>query len=313
MQNNLKNKKIAVLMGGNSGEREISLLSGNGVLTALKNQGFNAEKFDPAEQNLNQLKNFDIAFIALHGRHGEDGCIQGTLELLGIPYTGPNVMTSAIGMDKYRTKLIWKAAGLATPDSLTFGKNDTFDEQTYQQIIDKLSLPVFVKPATEGSSIGINKANNLEQLKIAIEIAFQHDDLIIVEQAILGGGEFSIGILGDLALPIIKIVPKNDFYDYDAKYNRDDTEYLCPAPDFSPEQVAKISAEAVQAFKALGGTGWGRIDFLCDNNKKHYFLEINTSPGMTSHSLVPMEAGKIGISYEELVIKILELAEQNKK
>lgn len=307
MQNNLKNKKIAVLMGGNSGEREISLLSGNGVLTALKNQGFNAEKFDPAEQNLHDLKNFDMAFIALHGRHGEDGSIQGALEFLGVPYTGPNVMTSAIGMDKHRTKLIWKACGLSTPDSLTFDKNHQFQTQEYQQIIDKLSLPLFVKPATEGSSIGISKVHTLEELKPAIDTAFEHDDLIIIEQAILGGGEYSIGILGDLALPIIKIVPKNEFYDYEAKYNRDDTEYLCPAPDFSEEQVAKISAEAVKAFKALGGSGWGRIDFLCDSDKNHYFLEINTSPGMTSHSLVPMEAKQIGISYEQLVIKILEL------
>lgn len=293
--------KVAVLFGGKSGEREVSIKSGSAVLAALQRQGVNAHAFDPAERPLHDLESFDVAMINLHGRFGEDGAMQGALELLGIPYTGSGVMASAIGMDKWRTKMVWSAAGVSTPAfELVTADSD------FTAIEKKLGLPLFVKPANEGSSIGISKVKQAGGLKTAYELAAKSDPLVIAEQFV-GGGEYTVGILGDQALPIVRIVPKNEFYDFEAKYLRDDTEYLCPC-GLSAEKEAQIQREALQAFNAIGCSGWGRVDFLMDEAGKHYFLEVNTSPGMTDHSLVPMAAKAAGISFDELVIRILELA-----
>lgn len=293
--------KVAVLLGGKSGEREVSLKSGSAVLAALQAQGIDAEAFDPATRPLHDLEQFDAAFISLHGRFGEDGTMQGALELFGIPYTGSGVMASAIGMDKWRTKLIWHAAGVTTPAFEVVNIDSDF-----AAIEKKLGLPLFVKPANEGSSIGISKVKVSGDLKAAYELASKSDPLVIAEQFV-GGGEYTVGILGDQVLPIVRIVPANEFYDFEAKYLRDDTQYLCPC-GLPAEQEAKIQAEALQAFKAIGGTGWGRVDFLMDETGKHYFLEANTSPGMTDHSLVPMAAKAAGIPFADLVKRILTLA-----
>ena len=293
--------KVAVLLGGKSGEREVSLKSGSAVLAALQAQGIDAEAFDPATRPLHDLEQFDAAFISLHGRFGEDGTMQGALELFGIPYTGSGVMASAIGMDKWRTKLIWHAAGVTTPAFEVVNIDSDF-----AAIEKKLGLPLFVKPANEGSSIGISKVKVSGDLKAAYELASKSDPLVIAEQFV-GGGEYTVGILGDQVLPIVRIVPANEFYDFEAKYLRDDTQYLCPC-GLPAEQEAKIQAEALQAFKAIGGTGWGRVDFLMDEAGKHYFLEANTSPGMTDHSLVPMAAKAAGIPFADLVKRILTLA-----
>lgn len=293
--------KVAVLFGGKSGEREVSLKSGTAVLTALNAQGIEAEAFDPAHRPLHDLEQYDAAFISLHGRFGEDGTMQGVLELLGIPYTGSGVMASAIGMDKWRTKLVWHTAGVKTP-AFEVVKADS----DFASIEKKLGLPLFVKPANEGSSIGISKVKKAGDLKAAYELAAKSDPLVIAEQFV-GGGEFTVGILGEQALPIVRIVPANEFYDFEAKYLRDDTQYLCPC-GLPPAQEALIQAEALQAFKAIGGCGWGRVDFLMDETGQHYFLEVNTSPGMTDHSLVPIAAKAAGIAFGDLVKKILALA-----
>lgn len=293
--------KVVVLFGGKSGEREVSIKSGSAVLAALQRQGVSAHAFDPAERPLHDLESFDVAMINLHGRFGEDGAMQGALELLGIPYTGSGVMASAIGMDKWRTKMVWSAAGVSTPAFELVTANSDF-----VAIEKKLGLPLFVKPANEGSSIGISKVKQVGGLKAAYELAAKSDPLVIAEQFV-GGGEYTVGILGDRALPIVRIVPKNEFYDFEAKYLRDDTEYLCPC-GLSAEKEAQIQQEALQAFNAIGCSGWGRVDFLMDDAGNHYFLEVNTSPGMTDHSLVPMAAKAAGISFDDLVIRILELA-----
>ncbi|MFM9835854.1 MAG: D-alanine--D-alanine ligase [Methylophilaceae bacterium] len=297
--------KVAVLFGGKSGEREVSLKSGNAVLASLLRQGVDAHAFDPAHQELNALKNYDRAFIALHGRFGEDGTIQGALDLMGIPYTGSGVMASSVGMDKWRTKLLWLATGVVTPDfELVNAQSD------FAAVEQKLGLPLFVKPANEGSSIGISKVKKAGGLEAAYILAAKADPLVIAEKFV-GGGEYTVGILGDqklgfIPLPIIRIVPKNEFYDYEAKYLRDDTEYLCPC-GLNEEKESQIQEEALKAFRTVGCRGWGRVDFLMDEAGKHYFLELNTSPGMTDHSLVPMAAKAAGISFDELVIKILSM------
>lgn len=300
--------KVAVLLGGTSGEREVSLSSGAAVLAALKRQGEDAQAFDPAERNLSELAQFDQVFNTLHGRGGEDGTMQGVLELMGIPYTGSGVMASSLGMDKWRTKLLWRALNIATPDF-----EMVYEDSDFAAIEEKLGLPLFVKPANEGSSIGISKVKQKGGLQPAWRLAAKADPLVIAEKFI-GGGEYTVGILADdlkgyRALPIIRIVPKNEFYDFDAKYLRDDTEYLCPS-GLSAEKEALIQAEALQAFKAIGCKGWGRVDFLMDGDStndmgNHYFLELNTNPGMTDHSLVPMAAKAAGISFDALVIQIL--------
>lgn len=293
--------KVAVLLGGKSGEREVSLKSGSAVLAALQAQGIKAEAFDPAVRPLHDIEQYDAAFISLHGRFGEDGTMQGALELFGIPYTGSGVMASAIGMDKWRTKMMWIAAGVKTPAFEMVTADSDF-----AAIEKKLGLPLFVKPANEGSSIGISKVKTAGGLKAAYELAAKSDPLVIAEQFV-GGGEYTVGILGDQVLPIVRIVPANEFYDFEAKYLRDDTQYLCPC-GLPAAQEAKIQAEALQAFRAIGGAGWGRVDFLMDEAGNHYFLEVNTSPGMTDHSLVPMAAKAAGISFADLVKRILTLA-----
>jgi len=298
--------KVAVLFGGRSAEREVSLNSGSRVLAALRRQGVDAHAFDPAERQLDDLAGFARAFIALHGRYGEDGTIQGALELMGIPYTGSGVMASALGMDKWRTKLLWQAAGLPVPPYLML--DDATDLAAVEAV---LGLPLFVKPACEGSSIGITKVKRPGELAAARAEAARHDSLVIAERAILGG-EYTVAILGNEALPIIKIEPSNEFYDYEAKYLRDDTAYRCPC-GLTETRESELRQQALDAFRVLGGRGWGRVDFLLDRaatagGGAAYFLEVNTSPGMTDHSLVPMAARAAGMSYDDLVVRILALA-----
>ncbi len=293
--------KVAVLFGGTSAEREVSLKSGSRVLAALQSQGVDAHAFDPAERKLDELAGFDRAFIALHGRHGEDGTIQGALELMHIPYTGSGVMASAVGMDKWRTKLLWRSVGLPIPEFVMLDATSDFAAVEAQ-----LGLPLFVKPACEGSSIGVTKVRKAGELHAAYLEAAKHDPLVIAEKGVLGG-EYTASILGDEALPIIKIEPATDFYDYEAKYFRDDTAYRCPC-GLPEARELEIRAQALEAFRVLGCRGWGRVDFLMDEAGNAYMLEVNTSPGMTDHSLVPMAARVAGISYEALVMRVLSLA-----
>ena len=297
--------KVAVLFGGTSAEREVSLNSGSRVLAALLRRGVDAHAFDPAERCLDELKGFDRVFIALHGRYGEDGTIQGALELMHIPYTGSGVMASAVGMDKWRTKLLWSAVGLAIPKFVLLTENSDF-----AAIEKQLGLPLFVKPACEGSSIGISMVRQSGQLCQAYLEAARHDSLVIAEEGVMGG-EYTVAILGEgddmQALPIIKIEPATEFYDYEAKYLRDDTAYRCPC-GLPEARELEFRAQALEAFRVLGCRGWGRVDFLMDEKGNAYFLEANTSPGMTDHSLVPMSARVAGITYDELVERILALA-----
>jgi len=295
--------KVAVLFGGRSAEREVSLKSGAAVLAALQRSGVDAHAFDPASHGLHELQEqgFKRVFIALHGRYGEDGTVQGALELMGIPYTGSGVMASALAMDKFRTKLVWQAMKLPVPDYALLTAESDWDA-----VVQQLGLPLFVKPANEGSSVGISKVKKVEDLPAAFAEAARHDTLVIAERFV-GGGEYTAAILGKQALPTIKIVPANEFYDYEAKYLRDDTTYLCPS-DLSAEKETEMRHLAQQAFDVIGGTGWGRVDFLKDEYGKLYLLEINTSPGMTDHSLVPMAARVAGKSFDQLVMDILELA-----
>lgn len=294
--------KVAVLFGGTSAEREVSLNSGSRVLAALQGQGIDAHAFDPAEQPLDALKGYDRAFIALHGRHGEDGTIQGALEVMHIPYTGSGVLASALAMDKFRTKMMWRAANLPIPDYALLNADADFAE-----IEAGMGLPLFVKPAREGSSIGVTKVKMPGALKAAYEEAARHDPLVIAEQGVMGG-EYTVGIIGDEVLPIIKIEPATEWYDYEAKYNRDDTHYLCPCGLPEAKELA-IRKQALEAFRVLGGRGWGRVDFLMDEAGNHYFLEVNTAPGMTDHSLVPMAARVAGMEYPALVRRVLAMAE----
>ena len=293
--------KVAVLFGGKSAEREVSLKSGSRVLDALLRQGIDAHAFDPAERKLDDLAAFDRAFIMLHGRYGEDGTIQGALELMGIPYTGSGVMASAVGMDKWRTKLLWRSVGLPVPEYVMLDSSSDF-----AAVEKQLGLPLFVKPACEGSSIGVTKVRQSGELRPAYAEAARHDALVIAERGVMGG-EYTVAILGNEALPIIRIVPATDFYDYEAKYLRDDTRYLCPC-GLSDAREQELRALALEAFRALGCRGWGRVDFLMDEQGNAYFLEVNTSPGMTDHSLVPMAARAAGLSYEQLVLRVLSLA-----
>lgn len=295
--------KVAVLMGGASAERDISLMSGTGVLDALRSFDIDAYAFDPAQQPLIALKQqqFDRALIMLHGPFGEDGTLQGALETLGIPYTGCRVMACAIGMDKWRSKLVWMGAGLPVPDFVVL--NDTTD---FDAIETQLGLPLFVKPACEGSSIGITKVKTAGGLKAAWCTALRYDETVIAERFI-DGAEYTCAILKGRALPTVKIEPATEFYDYQAKYFRDDTQYHCPS-GLSEENELAVRQLALTAFHVLGGEGWGRVDFLIDKTGKPYLLEVNTVPGMTSHSLVPMAARAEGMSYEALCLAILDTA-----
>ncbi|MBW8077324.1 MAG: D-alanine--D-alanine ligase [Gallionella sp.] len=296
--------KVAVLFGGKSAEREVSLKSGAAVLAALLRSGVDAHAFDPATRNLQELKdqNYSRAFIALHGRYGEDGTVQGALELLGIPYTGSGVMASALGMDKWRSKLVWQAAGLPIPAYQMLNADFVADD-----VVRALGLPLFVKPACEGSSVGISKVKTTDGLAAAYLEAAKHDTLVMAERFV-GGGEYTVAILGEQALPVIRIVPANEFYDYEAKYLSDDTRYLCPC-GLGAEQEAAMQHLAKRAFALIGGQGWGRVDFLVSETGQPYVLEANTSPGMTDHSLVPMAARQAGISFEQLVLQVLGMAE----
>ncbi len=295
--------KVAVLMGGKSAERPVSLNSGAMILAALKKEGVDAYAFDPAEQGLDCLvaQGFERAFIALHGRYGEDGTVQGALELLGIPYTGSGVLASALAMDKWRTKLLWHATGVPTPRCELISR-----DADLTGIAARLGLPMMVKPANEGSSIGMSKVRDAAQLDEAYALAVNYDSVVIAEQFI-DGPELTVGILGGDPLPVIRLETPREFYDYEAKYHAADTRYLIPC-GLPPDAEGAIQREALRAFDVLGCRGWGRIDLMLDGAGKPQFLEANTSPGMTDHSLVPMAARHTGLSFEDLCVRILELA-----
>jgi D-alanine-D-alanine ligase len=302
--------KVAVLMGGRSAEREISLLSGNGVLQALRSQGVDAHAFDPAERDLSELKRdgFARCFIALHGRYGEDGTVQGALELLGIPYTGSGVMASSMAIDKTMTKRVWLAEGLPTPRYALL-KRYSFSTEEVAAIPQTLGLPVIVKPAREGSSLGLSKVLTAAGMADAVLIAAQMDADVLCEQFI-AGDEVTCPILGTgdnaIALPLIRIVAPEGNYDYQNKYFTDVTQYIVPCGLPAGEE-AVIQALVLQAYRVLGARGWGRIDVMIDAaTRQPYLLELNTSPGMTGHSLVPMSARAAGISYEALCVQLLQ-------
>ena len=293
--------KVAVLMGGKSAEREVSLKSGAMVLAALRKKGVDAHPFDPKDKDLQELlrERFGRVFIALHGRFGEDGTIQGVLEWLGIPYTGSGVLASALAMDKVRTKRLWAAEGLPTPPYAVLDQ-----ETDLAGVAKRLGTPLFVKPASEGSSVGMSKVRNAADLEEAYALAVNYDPVVIAEKFI-DGPELTVAILGERVLPIIRIETPREFYDYEAKYLADDTRYLIPC-GLAAKKESEIQALCLKAFRALGCRGWGRVDLMLDKRERPYLLEINTSPGMTDHSLVPMAARAVGISYEDLCLKILE-------
>ncbi|MBN3789671.1 D-alanine--D-alanine ligase [Burkholderia sp. Ac-20353] len=299
--------KVAVLFGGESAEREVSLTSGRLVLQGLRDAGVDAHPFDPAERPLAALKDegFERAFIALHGGYGENGQIQGALDFYGIRYTGSGVLGSALGLDKFRTKLVWQQTGVPTPPFETVLRGDDFAARA-PEIVAKLGLPLFVKPASEGSSVAVLKVKTADALPAALAEAATHDRIVIVEKSIEGGGEYTACIAGDLDLPVIKIVPAGEFYDYHAKYIADDTQYLIPC-GLPADKETELKRLARRAFDVLGCTDWGRADFMLDAAGDAYFLEVNTAPGMTDHSLPPKAARAVGISYSELVVKILSL------
>jgi D-alanine-D-alanine ligase len=294
--------KVAVLLGGPSAEREISFLSGNAVLAALNGNGIDAYAFDPAERSVYELKRdgFDRVFIALHGRFGEDGTVQGALEVLGIPYTGSGVMASALAMDKWRTKLVWLASNIPTP------RYCVVDAQTdWWSVVAELGLPLIVKPAREGSTIGITRVTRVDhqELATAYAEAAKHDDLVIVEEFV-SGTELTASILGESALPLIRIEAPEGNYDYHNKYFSDDTKYFCPSGiDASIEQA--IQSQSLAAFRIVGCSGWGRLDLILRPDGRWTFLEVNTSPGMTAHSLVPMAAKQAGLTFADLCVDIL--------
>jgi len=295
--------KVAVLFGGRSAEREVSLKSGGMVLAALRTAGVDAHPFDPRDRGLEELarERFDRVFIALHGRYGEDGTMQGALELLGIPYTGSGVLASALAMDKWRTKLVWQSAGVPTPRYELLSADTDF-----AAVAARLGLPIMVKPANEGSSIGMTKVRRAGDLDEAYALAANYDRVVIAEQFV-DGTELTGGILGREALPLIRLETPRDFYDYDAKYLADDTRYILPCGLPEAEEQA-IRAGCLRAFDALGCRGWGRVDLMLDRSGNPYFLEVNTSPGMTDHSLVPMAARHAGLSFEALCVRILDAA-----
>lgn len=299
--------KVGVLLGGRSAERGISLMSGNGVLAALKSRGVDAHPFDPALQSVAELAaaKFDRVFIALHGRYGEDGTMQGLLEQLGVPYTGSGVLASALAMDKQATKRLWTTHGLATPRFAMLQADTDFDA-----VVRDLGLPLIVKPAREGSSIGLTKVTAADQMREAFEKAAALDADVIAE-TFIDGAELTCPVVGEgataEALPVIKIVAPESNYDYQNKYFTDDTQYLCPST--LPEALEnEVRALAVEAFRVLGCRGWARADVMLTRDGKPYLLEMNTSPGMTGHSLVPMAARAQGISYEDFVMQVLALA-----
>ena len=295
--------KVAVLLGGKSAERAVSLKSGSMVLHALRRRGVDAHPFDPAERGLDALleERFARAFIVLHGRFGEDGTVQGVLEWLGIPYTGSGVLASALAMDKLRAKLLWRASGLPTPPFEVLEAGSDF-----RGVAARLGLPLMVKPVNEGSSIGMSKVRAPGDLEEAYALAVNYDRAVIAEKFV-DGPELTAGILGDTPLPLIRLETPRDFYDYEAKYLADDTRYLVPC-GLPPEKERALQRLSLEAFRVLGCRGWGRVDLMLDRAGEPYLLEVNTAPGMTDHSLVPMAARHAGLSYEDLCLRILEAA-----
>jgi D-alanine-D-alanine ligase len=293
--------KVAVLLGGKSAEREVSLDSGTAVLEALVRSGVNAEAFDPQERSVTELVNYDRAFIVLHGRGGEDGQIQGVMEWLNVPYTGTGVQGSAIGMDKVKTKQVWQGSELPTaPYRIVTKDSDATD------IVNALGLPLIIKPVHEGSSIGMSKVEKIEDFAEAIAKATEHDAVVMAEKWITGR-EYTIVVLNGQALPVIRLEPPQDvaFYDYEAKYNRNDVQYGIPC-GLTEAEEQQLKALSLRAFQAVGASGWGRIDAMQDEQGNFWLLEVNTVPGMTSHSLVPKAAAAVGYSFDELCVAILE-------
>ena len=293
--------KVAVLLGGRSAERPVSLKGGGMVLDALLSSGIDAHAVDPSERALDDLieARFARAFIALHGRFGEDGTVQGALEFMGLPYTGSGVLASALAMDKLRAKLLWQANGLPTPPFELLHSNSDFGA-----VAVRLGLPIMVKPANEGSSIGMSKVRAAADLDEAFALAVNYDRVVMAERFV-EGTELTAGILAGEALPLIKLETPRDFYDYEAKYVRDDTVYTVPC-GLPPQKERELQALCLKAFEALGCRGWGRVDLMLDRAGEPYLLELNTSPGMTDHSLVPMAARAVGLSYAQLCVRILE-------
>jgi D-alanine-D-alanine ligase len=294
--------KVAVLMGGDSNERAVSLLSGDAVFHALKRLEIDAEAFDPSSRDINEIQSYNRVFIALHGRGGEDGSMQAFLKSKNIAYTGSDSLSSAIGIDKLKTKLLWRSLNISTPDFL-----QVTEKTSYAEIVSAIGVPFFIKPSNEGSSIGIDKIKNEKQYQDAFLKTSKIDANVIVEKFV-DGEEFTVAIVNDKTLPVIKIKPSNEFYDYQAKYIKDDTQYICPSGIEKHKEVL-ISQEALKAFKVIGCSSWGRVDFMMDKQGQHYFIEVNTSPGMTSHSLVPMAAKEVGINFDQLVLEILKTAD----
>ena len=301
--------KVAVLMGGSSAERPVSLMSGQGVLEALRGQGVDAHAFDPSERDLSDLKRegFERCFIALHGRHGEDGTMQGALEMLGIPYTGSGVMASAIAMDKVMTKRLWQSAGLPVPRGVVLHRGAL----AVDHLPDELGLPLIVKSAREGSSFGVTRVTEPGQLAAAVALAAQYDSAVVCEECIVGE-EVTCAVLGEGAaarsLPVIRIQAPGGNYDFEHKYHSDDTRYLCPSGLPEAEET-NIQQLVVQAYRVLGCRGWGRADIMIRaRDRQPFLLEMNTSPGMTSHSLVPKSAQAVGLSYEALCLRLLAAA-----
>ena len=295
--------KVAVILGGKTAEREVSLKSGALVLAALRARGMDAHAFDPAEQGIEALiaGRYERAFIALHGRFGEDGTLQGALEWVGLRYTGSGVLGSALAMDKLRAKRLWMAEGLPTPAF------EILDAQSdFRAVANRLGLPLMVKPVNEGSSIGMSKVRAAGDLEEAYALAVNYDRAVIAE-AFVEGSELTAGILGDEALPLIRLETPRDFYDYQAKYVADDTRYLIPC-GLPAAREREIQQLCLQAFRALGCSGWGRVDLMLDQGGGPWLLEVNTAPGMTDHSLVPMAARAAGLTYEDLCVRILEQA-----
>ena len=307
MSKTLKQEKIAVLLGGTSAEREVSLNSGNAVLVALRKQGYDAHPIDPKTFPVATLKEqgFDRVFNILHGRGGEDGTMQGLLEQIGLPYTGCGVMASALTMDKMRTKMLWKAFGLPVAEMEIVTTENRINLNP-MAVVKKLGLPLMVKPSLEGSSVGLTKVKAVEELESAVDFALKFDRTVLIEEW-LAGDEFTVPVLDGEVLPSIKIVPEGEFYDYDAKYISDNTQYFCPA-GLTEEREQELRRLVKQAYDVVGCRGWSRIDVMADAEGKFRLVEVYTNPGMTSHSLFPKSAATVGYSFEQLVEKILELS-----
>lgn len=295
--------RVALVLGGWAAEREVSLNSGARVLAALQALGVDVTPVDPRDDGISGLADFDRAFIIVHGRGGEDGVLQAALEMLDVAYTGSGVLGSALGMDKLRTKLVWRGAGLPTPE---FARLQA--DSDWAAIVQELGAPLMVKPSREGSSIGMAKVLTAAELKQAYEIAAEFDNQVIAERWI-SGAEYTIAILGERALPVIRLETPHSFYDYEAKYRATTTRYHCPC-GLPADAEAELQALALEAFRLAGGHGWGRVDLMCDSDGRPWLLEVNTVPGMTDHSLVPMAARAAGLSFEELVWQILLTSER---